>query len=161
MCFDVSQNKCRCVCVCVRMCHGLGGLRATTHCISQECILPGFTTGEKKINDGSLIIRTYWRNPKSATHGSGKLRALIVKQVQLESNRLNAYLRLPLKEHDYRGRHGRCLPSESKQFNSMQPSLVRDWKRMRREFEKDTWIGSKSFDVQMAVIAPRCTKWGW
>ena len=45
------------MCVCVDGCHGLSNLRATTHCISQECILPGFTTGEKRISDGTLIIK--------------------------------------------------------------------------------------------------------
>ena len=85
--------------------------------------------------------------------GSGKLTTPMVKQVQqVECGwmRLNHVECIPLKEHGDRGRHGRCLPSESKQFNSMQPSLGRDPKRQKSK---------KSFDVLPAVMMHRVGWW--
>lgn len=98
----------------------------------------------------------YYRNPKSATPDLENW----LLQWSNRSNRLNAvecgWMRLnhveciPLKEHGDRGRHGRCLPSESKQFNSMQPSLGRDPKRQKSK---------KSFDVLPAVMMHRVGWW--
>ena len=129
--------------------HVLSALRATTHCISQECILPRFTTGERK------SVMWLWSskniNGQECNLRSGTQSAPMVKQVQqvLVQNvqgiprlpRLNAVescrmhtCACPLKEHANRGRHGRCLPSQSKQFNSMQPPLGWDPRSRRTEW---------------------------